>query len=164
MLRANNINLDTRSLVLDDIKVVSYDTPTKPQHRLRKGDILICAGSGSREHVGKTAYISEDTEMLFGGFMGVLRTNESVLNSRYLFHVLGGTAFRDYLGRVLASSTINNLNASIMNTFPIPVPPMEEQRRIVEVLDAFSALTAELEGRRKQYAYYRELLLFFPQS
>ena len=55
--------------------------------------------------------------------------------------------------------------------FPMPVPPLNEQARIVSILDKFDALTAslteglprEIELRRKQYEYYRDLLLGFPK-
>lgn len=55
--------------------------------------------------------------------------------------------------------------------FPIPVPPSEEQARIVEILDKFDTLTnsiteglpREIELRQKQYGYYRDLLFSFPK-
>ena len=53
----------------------------------------------------------------------------------------------------------------------IPVPPIEEQERIVEILERFDTLCndiseglpAEIEGRRKQYEYYRDKLLTFKE-
>ena len=56
--------------------------------------------------------------------------------------------------------------------FPIPVPSIEEQDRIVAILDKFDSLAnsiseglpREIELREKQYAYYRDLLLSFPQA
>lgn len=56
-------------------------------------------------------------------------------------------------------------------SFKIPIPPLEEQERIVAILDKFHTLTTSLtEGlpheitlRRKQYEYYREQLLDFPR-
>ncbi|ENP9250284.1 restriction endonuclease subunit S [Escherichia coli] len=55
--------------------------------------------------------------------------------------------------------------------FPIPVPPSEEQARIVEILDKFDTLTnsiteglpREIELRQKQYEYHRDLLFSFPK-
>ena len=165
VLRANNIILTSRKLVLDDIKLINKDIRVRDKQHLYKNDILICAGSGSKEHIGKSAYIDEDIDYVFGGFMGVVRTKRSILNSRYLFHYLGSSAFYLYLEKTLNSSTINNLNSSIMNFFPIPIPPLSVQEEIVRILDKFTTLEAELEAeldcRKRQYEYYRNQLLSF---
>ncbi|WP_241356849.1 restriction endonuclease subunit S, partial [Escherichia coli] len=62
-------------------------------------------------------------------------------------------------------------NKSDLIQLEIPVPSLEEQKRIVAILDKFDALTnsiteglpREIELRQKQYAYYRDLLLTFPK-
>ncbi|MCT8741366.1 restriction endonuclease subunit S [Glaesserella parasuis] len=63
------------------------------------------------------------------------------------------------------------LNKNNLSNIKIPAPPFEEQQRIVAILDKFETLTnsivdglpKEIELRRKQYEYYREKLLSFPQ-
>lgn len=72
----------------------------------------------------------------------------------------------------LGEGSQNNLNAMKIKDYPIPVPSMEEQQRIVSILDRFEALTtdlqsglpAEIEARRQQYEYYRNKLLTFDQA
>ena len=168
VLRANNITLETRKLNFNEVKHVKKTIRVRENQMLRKGDILICAGSGSKEHIGKTAYIESDIDYTFGGFMGVLRLKEEkTISSRYLFHYIGSGAFTKYLGATLKSSTINNLNNGIISPFTIPIPSLRVQARIVEILDKFTQLEAELEAeleaRKKQYAYYRDQLLNFSQ-
>ena len=168
VLRANNITLETRKLNFNEVKHVKKTIRVRENQMLHKGDILICAGSGSKEHIGKTAYIESDIDYTFGGFMGVLRLKEEkTISSRYLFHYIGSGAFTTYLGATLKSSTINNLNNGIISPFTIPIPSLRVQARIVEILDKFTQLEAELEAeleaRRKQYAYYRDQLLNFSQ-
>ena len=162
VLRANNITLPGNTLNFDDIKVIKFDTKVKSSQMLYKNDILISAASGSREHVGKVAFIYQDIDYYFGGFMGVIRCNNNV-NSRYLFHIFTSSIFQDYLNEVLNSSTINNLNSKVMDSFRLPIPPLSVQTEIVKILDALTALTSELTSelilRRKQYEYYREKLL-----
>lgn len=162
VMRANNITLGVNVLNFEDIKLVKNEVKVKQNQILHKGDILICAGSGSKEHIGKVAYIFDDIDYTFGGFMAVIRC-DAVLNSRFLFHVLSGIRFSMYLGQALNSTTINNLNAGIMRNFLIPVPPLEVQQEIVRILDKFTELTAELTteltARKKQYEYYRDELL-----
>ena len=65
----------------------------------------------------------------------------------------------------------SDLNAAIIKSFPIPVPSLEEQNRVVELLDKFDALVndlsaglpAEISARRQQYEYYRDKLLTFKE-
>ncbi|EBV3125751.1 restriction endonuclease subunit S [Salmonella enterica subsp. enterica serovar Typhimurium] len=171
VLRANNITLSGNHLNFNDIKVVRFDTKVKDSQKLYKYDILISAASGSREHVGKVAYIESDIDYYFGGFMGVVRCNGK-LNARYLFHVLTSGMFQKYLDEMLNSSTINNLSSAVMGGFNIPIPcpnnpekSLAIQSEIVRILDKFTALTAELTAelteRKKQYNYYRDQLLSF---
>ena len=166
VLRANNITLETRKLNFNEVKHVKKTIRVRENQMLHKGDILICAGSGSKEHIGKTAYIESDIDYTFGGFMGVLRLKEEkTISSRYLFHYIGSGAFTKYLGATLKSSTINNLNNGIISPFTIPIPSLRVQARIVEILDKFTELEAELEAeldcRKRQYEYYRNKLLAF---
>lgn len=174
VLRANNITLSNNCLNLNDVKVVRFDTKVKSSQKLYKNDILISAASGSREHVGKVAYIESDIDYYFGGFMGVVRCDEK-LNPRYLFHVLTSDIFQKYLDEMLNSSTINNLNSAVMGRFKIPLPcpdtpekSLAIQSEIVRILDKFTALTAELTAelnmRKKQYNYYRDQLLTFKEG
>ena len=85
VLRANNITLESNTLNFSDIKLISNDVKIKDNQWLKKDDILICAGSGSKEHIGKVAFVREDLQMTFGGFMGVIRSKICFLNSSYLF-------------------------------------------------------------------------------
>lgn len=71
----------------------------------------------------------------------------------------------------LGQGARSDLNASIIKNVKIPVPPLEEQERIVSILDKFDALVndtsiglpAELAARRKQYEHYRDRLLTFEE-
>jgi len=67
---------------------------------------------------------------------------------------------------------VPSLTQKVLNKVLIPVPSLEEQQRIVDILDRFDALTsslseglpAELAARRSQYEYYRDQLLTFPRK
>lgn len=168
VLRANNITLSTNTLNFDDIKKVDKSVKVKESQILKKNDILICAGSGSKEHIGKVAFIHEDIDYTFGGFMAVIRCNNN-LDSRFLFHHISSSSFKIYLETTLNSTTINNLNSGVISNFKIPLPPVEIQREIVRILDEYSEkneqlikeLYKEIELRKKQYEYYRDKILTF---
>jgi type I restriction enzyme S subunit len=65
-----------------------------------------------------------------------------------------------------------HVRASDFEIYKIPVPSLEEQERIVSILDKFDTLTSsvseglpkEIELRKKQNEYYRDLLLTFPKN
>ncbi len=162
VLRANNITLSNH-LNFEDIKVINKNVKIRKEQYLKKNDILICAGSGSSEHIGKVAFIDTDFDYVFGGFMGVIRIRE--INSRFVYHIFTSNIFKQYLEKSLNTTTINNLNANILQNFLIPIPPLEIQQEIVKILDAFTELNTELntelKARKKQYEYYREKLLTF---
>ncbi len=69
-------------------------------------------------------------------------------------------------------STIKTITKEEFSKFQIPIPSLEEQARIVSILDKFDTITnsiseglpAEIALRKKQYAHYRNLLLTFPQT
>ena len=167
VLRANNITLSTNRLNFDDVKAVGGHVRVRDDQRLRRDDILISTASGSKAHVGKVAFIESDLDYCFGGFMAVLRSREQIL-PRFLFHLLVGRTFSDFLAGTLDSTTINNLSSSVMRRFSVPVPPLEVQREIVRILDRFTdleadleaELEAELEARQAQYGHTRAQLLF----
>lgn len=86
----------------------------------------------------------------------ILRTDESILSARYLFHAASNFYCRH-----------NNYERHFkyFADTTIPLPPLPIQQEIVRILDSFTELTAELTveltARRKQYEYYRDELLTF---
>ena len=77
-----------------------------------------------------------------------------------------------YIEMNVKGSAQPNLNLQQLNDFKIPIPSLEEQERIVNILDQFDALVndiktglpAEITARRAQYEYYRKKLLTFQKT
>lgn len=94
------------------------------------------------------------------------------MNSRFVFHYCCSTWFQSVLWKKANHSNVPNLSLAGFNTIEIPVPSLETQRKAVDILDRFDALTtsltdglpAEIEARRSQYEYYRYRLLDFPHK
>lgn len=131
ILRANNIDLETNELNLSDIRFVRDDLEISSNLLLKKDDILISTASGSKEHVGKVAYISEDLDYYFGGFMSVLRKKQADHNQRFLFEFLQSSIFRMYLYKNLGGTNINNLSFNMIANLKVPFPSPEKQEEIV---------------------------------
>ena len=96
----------------------------------------------------------------------VILPKDNRINARFLFHALSGTTIKS------KSSSVPNMNANEIKAIKIPVPPLDVQNRIVNVLDNFEkicsdlniGLPAEIEARQKQYEYYRDKLLTFAEN
>ena len=93
----------------------------------------------------------------------VVMPKNNEVNAKFLFYALSATEIKS------KSSSVPNMNASEIKAIKIPVPPLEVQNRIVNVLDNFDAicsdlkigLPAEIEARQKQYEFYRDALLTY---
>ena len=88
-------------------------------------------------------------------------SDSPILLQRFLFYYLQSIEHK--IKSKVRVAGIPTLDASVLSKLPLPIPPLSVQSRIVEILDKFTAmeaeLQAELELRKKQYIYYRELLL-----
>lgn len=101
----------------------------------------------------------------------VLTQFVSDIQPRYLYHFLEAR-LKEYLADKSNSAAMTYIVLSTLQGFPIPVPSLAAQQKVVDILDRFDALTtsltdglpAEIEARRQQYEYYRDRLLDFPRK
>lgn len=137
ILRANNVNLETGEIDLSDLVHVREDIVFDKSQQVRQGDILICAASGSKEHAGKVALVEESIDNTFaGGFMTILRVDESVALPQYVSVFMQSCLFRNLIMRHLGGTNINNVSLGILNQLPVIIPSDSIQRRIVEKVSA----------------------------
>ncbi|EJB9911726.1 TPA: restriction endonuclease subunit S [Escherichia coli] len=96
-----------------------------PEHlKLKKGDILICSRNGSRDLIGKCAFVSDaDEGNSFGAFTTVFRSKYN----EYLFCILNSDVFKMLSGTFL-TSTINQLTVGNLNSIFVPFPPSKNER------------------------------------
>ena len=134
VLRANNINLTTNLLDFTELKYISNSIAVPDSKKVKKGSLIICTASGSKSHLGKIAYIDDDCDYAFGGFMGMVTPKNSLL-PKYLFHLMTSDAYKNFIGELSDGVNINNLKFDDLRRFAVPHPPLPEQRRIVGILD-----------------------------
>ncbi len=131
VLRSSNIQ--NGKIVLNDVVRVSKEISEKLQ--VEKNDIIICARNGSAKLVGKSAVVTDVTEpMTFGAFMAICKT----ALYQYVSIFLQSDLFFSQLRGVSGTTTINQLTQNNFNDFWIPIPPANEQKRIVEKLQNVS--------------------------
>ena len=151
-----------------------YPFFVRSQEPLRKNDFeydeaaIITAGDGVG--VGKVYHYIEGKYALHQRAYRIhINTPEVV--PKYYFHYMKAK-FLPYIQKTMFQSSVASIRRPMLNAFPVPVPPLDVQNRIVNVLDNFEkicadlniGLPAEIEARQKQYEYYRDKLLTFAET
>ena len=127
---------------------------------LEKGDLLFSAVGT----VGKVALVEiEPKNFDVNESTFILKPNKNIIIDKYLLHYLRGSIFQSKLSSKLRGSTLTGIRKGDLENFEIPIPSLETQEKIVEILDKFTnyvtELQSELQSRTKQYTYYRDMLL-----
>lgn len=144
-------------------KVISF-VPEEKAVKLAKvnaGDIIITNTSENLEDVCKAvAWLGED-EIVTGGHATVIKHTQ---NPKYLSYYFQSVEFQREKKKFAFGTKVIDVSSKNLAKIEIPVPPLEVQEEIVRILDRFTLLEAELEAeleaRTKQYAFYRDSLLF----
>ena len=145
----------------------SSNAPSRAQQIVKMDDVVF---GTTRPTLKRYSLITSkyDNQICSTGFC-VLRANQKELLPKFLFFILTTTGFYNYVENKQEGAGYPSISNSVVKKFKIPIPPIAEQERIVEVLDKFDALVndisvglpAEIQARRKQYEYYRGKLLNF---
>ena len=133
---------------------------------LEEGDLLF----SSTGTIGEVLIVKE-TPRNWNIKEGVyaLKPKSEEIKVEYLKHIMQNSSVKAKLESISEGGTVKSISMKKLADFVIPVPSMQEQQRIVSILDRFEALTtdlqsglpAEIEARRQQYEYYRNKLLTF---
>ena len=133
VLRSSNIQNGTLSF--DDCVYVDKSIPESLQ--VKCADVIMCVRNGSKSLVGKTALIPIDMpKTTWGAFMMIVR---SKLNDTYIFHYLNSQMFFSQVFKDTGTATINQITKGILNECRLPLPPVEERKKISKMLSTFDA-------------------------
>lgn len=132
-----------------------YSGEFNEAYRIKKGDILV--GMDGEFNLGKW----NDRDGLLNQRVLKLKGKDGYSIDGYLFHYMG-PVFKK-IEKETAGGSVKHLSAKVINSILIPIPSLEEQTRIVGILDTFTSaidnLKEQIAQRRKQYKYYRDQLL-----
>lgn len=164
-------NTSNDYLNLENVKYISqeeYDSITE-NAKPKRGDILFTrVGS----NLGHPVIVETDEELCMFVSLGYLRVKDKnkVLNT-YIKHWLNTENFWSQVRKNVHGSAKVNLNTGWLSKFEISIPSIEEQQKVVNILEKldklcnniFEGLPAEIEARQKQAEYYRDKLLSFKE-
>ena len=158
----DNIEIDFSKL--EKVKISS----SEKQNKVKYGDILFTGSSETAEEAGMSSVVTINIEedIYLNSFSFGVRFNEDVeLLPEFTKYLFRSHFMRKSISKTASGVTRFNISKERFKKIQIPIPPLSVQQEIVRILDKFTQLEAELEAeldcRKRQYEYYRDMLLTF---
>jgi len=164
-----SVNRETNK-IYPELTINSKNAPSRAQQIVNTNDVLFATTrptlkryciipSRYNNHICSTGYC-------------VLRADTKKINPKFLFYSITTSDFYKYVENNQEGTSYPAISDSKVKKYNFRLPPLEEQERIVDILDRFDTLVndisnglpAEIATRRKQYEYYRDKLLTFKEA
>lgn len=142
----------------------------KPMLRLAApGDVVIAGVGETVADVAKAVAWIGPSQVAIHDDCFAFRSDQDPV---FISYAMQTTSFQDQKEKFVSRAKVKRISAEGLGKIIVPIPSIEEQRRIVSILDKFDALVsdisvglpAEIAARRKQYEYYRDRLLTFEEA
>ena len=127
---------------------------------LKSGDVLLARSGGT---VGKSFLYDDAEAACFAGYLIRFRADEHKILPRFFYYFTQSSAYWDFIGLVTIQATIQNVSAEKYANLTIPLPPKEEQQKIIDFLNPKTKQTDYLiqitETQIKKLQEYRQTLI-----
>lgn len=149
------------------LSYISQET-AKTSKKAVKNDVIMAVTSENVEDVCKCVAWTGDDEIAVSGHTAIIHHNQ---NAKYLSYYFHTSAFFNQKRKLAHGTKVIEVTPNALYDICIPLPSLDEQQKIVSILDRFNSLCnniteglpAEIEARQKQYEYYRDKLLSFKE-
>jgi type I restriction enzyme S subunit len=154
-LYLRNTNVRWFEFELNDVNLMKFEPSELERFSIKKGDILICEGG----EPGRAAiWEQEDLGYKFQKALHRVRFYDGV-DSKYFVYYLYFIAKRKILDKLFTGMTIKHLTGQSLKILPIPLPPLSEQKRIVEKVEKLLQYCEALEGEIENSVGNAEVLM-----
>ena len=153
--------------------LVEVTEEEQERYSAKKGDVFFTRTSETKEDIGMSSTLIEDIPgCVFSGFVLRARPITDLLLPKFCAYYFSTDEVRKNIIRYASYTTRATTTGPKLSKIMIPIISIEEQQRIVDILDRFNDLCnsisfgipAEIEARQKQYEYYRDKLLSFEEA
>ena len=132
VLRGNNLT-DNGLIFLENIYV--NENVAEKGIKVKKDDIILVASTGSSKVIGRACIAKEDYEKTtIGAFLLLCRPKENI-EKNWVHYIFKTLRYRLYISEQAKGTNIKNIKNEYLENFYFPLPPLNEQKRIVEKLD-----------------------------
>ena len=162
------ISVENINDIYNSKKYISVEDYNKYKIKPKINDIFMTR-IGS---IGKCTVFYKQEDIAYYVSLALIRPNQDIVNSYYLKYIIESIiGVKELRKRTLVNAVPIKINKDDIGKIKLPILPLDEQERIVLILDKFekicenisSGLPAEIEARKKQYEYYRDKLLTFKE-
>ena len=141
ILRGGNIQ-NTEILFSND-DVFLPDSYYNELKEIRKGDVIIVASTGSKKVIGKPGFVKKDySNISIGAFLRICRPHIAYL-SEYIQFIFGSEYYKKHIRKLSQGTNINNVKKEYIENLLIPLPPLNEQYRIIDEFNKIYPLIEE---------------------
>jgi len=147
-LRAQNV-INGKVLINEDILFINDKTHNDELKRsqIKKGDVLLTiAGT-----IGRTAIVDTDEELNCNQAVAIIRLGDSKIDKRYLCHYIASNDAQEQFNKGKVTATISNLSLEQVKKLKIPLPPLDQQKKIANILDAADAYRQKTKALISKY-------------
>ena len=153
----NNYEI-TNDSMLATVRINNIDK----QNPVQVGDVLFTSSSENKEDAGMTAVVTDNLKenTYLNSFCFIYRFSKDIeVLPSFSKHIFRSIELRKKISNTAQGVTRFNISKERILSIEIPIPSLETQEKIVEILDKFTNYVTELQSRTKQYTYYRDKLL-----
>nr|WP_246307737.1 restriction endonuclease subunit S [Candidatus Mycoplasma haemohominis] len=145
---------------IDEVISFTDEKELTEKNYCEKGDLLITRSSHTLDKIGTASVYLQDKPCLIGENVLCFRHNQ---NPKYISYALSLNTSKQQKKRYASKGVAVYIKSKDIKKIKIPLPSLEIQEQVVEVLDAFRELVRELENeiklRKQQFEYYKEKLI-----
>lgn len=163
-----SVDIETKKIT-ETTEVTANNAPSRAQKLIEENDVIFATTRPTQQRFCLIDGEYSD-EVASTGFC-VLRAKQNEVLPKWIWHWISTSYFKKYVEENQSGSAYPAISDAKVKECYIPVPCPENpeksltiQAEIVRILDKFTALTAELTMRKKQYNYYRDQLLSFKEG
>lgn len=157
---------ENKSPEWDKVQIIKINERVDDSYLLHKNDLITVRSNGSRELVGRFMLIDKEPEerTTFSGFSIRVRIVSDEVNSEFLYYILASADIRHSLTTGSNGANIKSLNQDLLSNLEILLPPLSEQKKIVDKIGAIETKIASLKAiceeadARKEAVLRRELI------
>ena len=145
---------------LDNLNTINVGNTVKDNDLIKSGDVLYVRSNGNKDLIGRCLFFPEVTEKLsFSGFTIRGRVTSKAILPNYLALLSRSEIVKQQFSKNGGGTNISNLSQQILNDVVVPLPTIEEQRKIAKILSTWDKAIATTEKLIETSKQQKEALM-----